>query len=272
MQFFKNKDVTLHYQLIGAPEGKPAIVFSNSLGTDFRIWRDVIMRLVGDYQIVLYDKRGHGLSDVGQTPYQIDDHIGDLEALMDLLKLKNAIICGLSVGGLIAQGLYQKRPDLVRALILADTAAKIGSDDLWNDRIAKIEAGGLSALTDGVMERWFTEAFRRADNHEYAGYRNMFERTPQDGYTGTAAAIRDCDYTEEAKNITVPTMMVVGEDDGATPPELVLKTARLIPEARYQPITKCAHLPCIEKPVEMADIIKAFIEDVVIPKTAPTHH
>lgn len=272
MQFFKNDGVTIHYQLIGAPEGKPAIVFSNSLGTDFRIWRDVIVRLVGEYQIVLYDKRGHGLSDVGETPYKIDGHVSDLEALMDLLNLKNAIICGLSVGGLIAQGLYHKRPELVRALILSNTAAKIGSADMWNERIAAIEAGGLAALTDSVMERWFTEEFRKPENLDFRGYSNMFERTPQNGYTGTAAAIRDCDFTEQAKTIAVPTMMVVGDEDGSTTPELVLKTARLIPEARYQPISKCAHLPCIEKPVEMADIIKAFVEDVVIPKTSQTHH
>ena len=240
--------------------GKPAIVFSNSLGTDFRIWRDVIVRLIGDYQIVLYDKRGHGLSDVGDSPYHMDDHISDLEALMDLLELKNAIICGLSVGGLIAQGLYHKRPDLVRALILSDTAAKIGNDAMWNERIAAIEADGLHAITDSVMERWFTQSFRQDDNSEYFGYRNMFERMPQQGYVGTAIAIRECDFTQQAKNILVPTMMVVGEEDASTPPELVLKTARLIPEARYQPISKCGHLPCIEKPVEMADIIKAFLK------------
>lgn len=272
MQFFRNKGVAIHYQLIGAPEGKPAIVFSNSLGTDFRIWRDVIVRLVGDFQIVLYDKRGHGLSDIGPTPYNMNDHISDLEALMDLLKLKDAIICGLSVGGLIAQGLFHKRPELVRALILSDTAARIGSDEMWNARIQSIEQNGIAALTDGVMEKWFTRDFRKDDNAEYFGYRNMFERTPEMGYVGTAISIRDCDFTAQAKDITVPTLMIVGEEDGATPPELVLKTARLIPDARYQPIPKCGHLPCIEKPVEMTDIIKAFVEDVVMHVPDATRH
>lgn len=272
MQFFKNDGISIHYQLIGAAEGKPAIVFSNSLGTDFRIWRDVIVRLVGDYQIVLYDKRGHGLSDIGSSPYAMDDHISDLEALMDLLKLENAIICGLSVGGLIAQGLFHKRPELVRALILADTAARIGSDEMWNSRIESIAQNGMASLTDGVMEKWFTEDFRKDDNAEYCGYRNMFERTPEAGYVGTSVAIRDCDFTAQAKDITVPTLMIVGAEDGATPPELVLKTARLIPDARYQPIPKCGHLPCVEKPVEMTDIIKAFVEDVVMKVPEGTRH
>lgn len=110
MQFIDIGGVTLHYQLIGGPADKPAIVFVNSLGTDFRIWRDVIVRLAGDFPIVTYDKRGHGLSDVGAAPYAMEDHVGDLEALLDHLNVKSAIICGLSVGGLIAQGFMRGAP------------------------------------------------------------------------------------------------------------------------------------------------------------------
>ena len=116
MQFAKIGSVTLHYQLIGAPAGKPVIVFANSLGTDFRIWRDVIVRLAGDFAIVTYDMRGHGLSDLGGQTTTMDDHVADLAGLLDLLDTRQVIVCGLSVGGLVAQGLYAARPDLVRAL------------------------------------------------------------------------------------------------------------------------------------------------------------
>ncbi|MEM1381870.1 MAG: alpha/beta fold hydrolase, partial [Pseudomonadota bacterium] len=107
MQFADIDGVTLHYQVISAPDDKPTIVFSNSLGTDFRIWRDVIIRFVGEVSIVMYDKRGHGLSDLGPASDKpkIDDHVNDLAGLMDHLGISDAIICGLSVGGLIAQGL-----------------------------------------------------------------------------------------------------------------------------------------------------------------------
>lgn len=260
MQFAEINGVTLHFQLIGAPEGKPVIVFSNSLGTDFRIWRDVIVRLAGEFAIVTYDKRGHGLSDVGQSPYSIDDHVADLAGLLDLLGVQDAIICGLSVGGLIAQGLYASRPDLVRALILCDTGHKIGTDELWNSRIDAIREGGIEAISDQILERWFTPDYRTKERLAFAGYRNMLCRTPVDGYVGTAAAIRDADFTEQTGAIKVPTLCVVGDQDGATPPELVGEMAKLIPGARYQVIPNAGHLPCIEQPVVLTDAIKAFVD------------
>lgn len=163
VQFVQVKGVSLHHQIIGGPGNKPVIVFINSLGTDFRIWRDVIVRLAGSYPLLTYDKRGHGLSDVGQAPYSIDDHVDDLIGLLEHLKVSDAAVCGLSVGGLIAQGLCARRPDLVKALILCDTAHKIGTADMWAARIAAIEEDGLDGIVDGVMERWFTPAFRESD-------------------------------------------------------------------------------------------------------------
>ena len=260
VQFATINGITLHYQLIGAPEGKPVIVFSNSLGTDFRIWRDVIVRLAGDFAIVTYDKRGHGLSDTGSAPYRMDDHVADLAGLLDLLNVRDAIICGLSVGGLIAQGLYASRPDLVRALILCDTGHKIGTDDLWNSRISAIEENGIAAISDAILERWFTQKFRDEETEAFAGYRNMLCRTPAAGYAGTACAIRDTDFTEQAKRIAVPSIGIVGDQDGATPPELVEEMAKLIPGARYQVIPGAGHLPCIEQPAVLTDVIRAFVD------------
>ena len=178
MQFARVNDIAIHYQVIGGPADKPVLVFANSLGTDFRIWRDVIVRLAGDFAILLYDKRGHGLSDVGQTPYTIEDHASDLIGLIETLEIKKAIICGLSVGGLIAQSLYRQRPDLVSALILCDTAHKIGTADSWNTRISAIEQNGIDSMCDAIMERWFTPAFRRPENTAYNGYCNMLVRQP----------------------------------------------------------------------------------------------
>lgn len=126
MQFATVNDVILHHQLIGGPAGRPVLVFINALGTDFRIWRDVIVRLAGDFPIITYDKRGHGLSDLGQIPYSLDDHVLDLAALLDRLNVKDAVICGLSAGGMIAQALEAKRPDLVKALVLCGTAPGSG--------------------------------------------------------------------------------------------------------------------------------------------------
>jgi 3-oxoadipate enol-lactonase len=260
MQFAKINGVTLHHQIIGATEGRPVVVFVNSLGTDFRIWRDVTVRLVGEFGMVLYDKRGHGLSDIGRTPYSIDDHVDDLIGLLEHLRVTNVIVCGLSVGGLIAQGVYQKRPDLVRALVLSGTAHKIGTAEMWDARIRAIYEEGVESIADMVLEKWFTPAFRTPDNAEFVGYRNMLIRTPREGYTATCTAIRDADFTEAAPKIDVPTICIVGDRDGSTPPALVGELAKLVPGALYQEISGAGHLPCIEQPVVMTDAIKLFIQ------------
>ena len=262
MQFTKIGGVTLHYQLIGAPAGKPVIVFANSLGTDFRIWRDVIVRLAGDFAIVTYDMRGHGLSDIGETPYSMDDHVGDLAGLLDFLGTSQVIVCGLSVGGLVAQGLYAARPELVKALVLCDTAHRIGTADLWNARIEAILKEGVETIADGILERWFTPAFRAPTNADFIGYRNMLIRQPAAGYAATCAAIRDADYTEAAKAIAVPAICIVGDQDGSTPPDLVLSTAKLIPGCRYEVIPGAGHIPCVEQPEVLTEIIRAFVSGI----------
>lgn len=259
MQFARLNGVVIHHQVIGAAPDRPTIVFANSLGTDFRIWRDVIVRIVGEFGILMYDKRGHGLSEAGDGAITMDDHIDDLAALLDHFETKDVIVCGLSVGGLIAQGLAAKRPDLVRALILCDTAHKIGTEDMWNARIAAIEEQGIAAISDSILERWFTPDYRSADNADFIGYRLMLERTPAAGYTGTCAAIRDTDFTDQSAALDVPTICVVGDQDGSTPPSLVGELARMIPGAMYQEIPNAGHLPCIEAPVVLADVIKGFV-------------
>jgi 3-oxoadipate enol-lactonase len=263
VQFARINDITLHYQIIGAANDKPVLVFANSLGTDFRIWRDVIVRFAGDFAIVLYDKRGHGLSDIGDVPPSMDLHVSDLAGLLDLLSVSQAVVCGLSVGGLIAQGLYATRPDLVRALVLCDTAHKIGTAESWNARIATVEQNGIASIADGVLEKWFTPAFRRPENNAYHGYRNMLVRQPVTGYTGTCAAIRDADFTEAAKRIAIPTICIVGDQDGSTPPDLVLSTAKLIPGARYEVIRDAGHIPCVEQPEALTAVLRAFIDIVL---------
>lgn len=263
MQFVKLNDVTLHYQVFGRQEGKPVLVFSNSLGTDFRIWRDVIMRFAGEYAIVAYDKRGHGLSDAPPPPYRIEDHVDDLAALLDHLKIKGALVCGLSVGGVIAQGLALSRPDLVKALVLCDTGHKIGNDALWNERIAAVERFGVKAISAKILERWFSKEFRSDDNPFFAGYRNMLERTPVNGYVGTCHALRDADFTTRLSAIAVPALCVVGSEDGSTPPALVKELAGLIANADYAVIDGAGHLPCIEKPEQLCALMLPFLKSAL---------
>lgn len=258
MQFANINGISLHYQVIGASDEKPTIVFANSLGTDFRIWRDVIVRLVGDVSIITYDKRGHGLSDLGESQ-KMDDHVADLEGLLDHLGLQHSVICGLSVGGLIAQGLYHKRNDLVGALVLCNTGMQLGSDEMWNMRIETVQTKGLSHIANDVMSKWFTREFREENPSELAGYTNMLTRTPVQGYVGTCAAIRDTDYSGLAEDISVPTICIAGDQDGSTPPELLKEMAKAIPNAFYEEIEDCGHIPTVQQPEYLTEVIKSFL-------------
>jgi len=239
-------------------------VFVNALGTDFRIWRDVIVRMVGEFAIVTYDLRGHGLTDAGSFPYSMDDHVSDLEALLDSLGQKDAIICGLSVGGLIAQGLYHKRPDLVRAMALCCTGAKIGTDELWDERIETVMSEGVAGLAEQVMSRYFGEEFQNSNPDDVAGYRNMVAQTSQIGYAGTCAAIKGTDYRSMAGEIDAPVICIAGEEDISTPPELVMELAKSIPNARYELIKNAKHMPSIEQAEMLSEILKAFITSCVV--------
>lgn len=264
MQFAELNNITLHYQVLSAPADKPILVFINSLGTDFRIWRDVIVNFAGECAMIAYDKRGHGLSSTGNAPYTMDDHVSDLIALLDYLKVKDVILCGVSVGGLIAQGVFGRRPDLVRGLVLCDTGHKIGTDEMWNERIAAIESGGIEALADQILARWFSAEFHEEQPAALQGYHNMLVRQTAAGYTGTCAAIRDADYTDIAKSISVPTLCVVGDQDGATPPELVAELAGLIDGSEFEIIEGAGHLPSIERADRLSDLMKKFFASRIL--------
>lgn len=258
MQFARLNGIVVHFEDSGEV-GLPVIVFSNSLGTDFRIWDLLIEKLKGRYRIIRYDKRGHGLSDAPPAPYAMEDHVSDLAALLGHLGVARAAVCGLSVGGVIAQGLAASRPDLVRALILCDTAHKIGTEDMWNARIAAVTIKGVAGLAEGILERWFTPSFRAPDNPAFRGCRNMLVRSPVEGYAGTCAALRYTDYTQSSAKLSVPSLAIVGEQDGSTPPDLVRSMADLIPGCRFEVIAGAGHIPCVEQPDRLATLIDDFL-------------
>lgn len=230
------------------------IVFINSLGTDLRIWDRVIAVLPADWTVLTYDKSGHGLSQDGART--IEDFASDLAALMDANSFAGALICGVSVGGMIAQALAASRPDLVAGLVLCNTAHRIGTAESWQERIAALDSTGLEEMADSIIERWFSPTFRCDHPQATAGYRLMLARTPLAGYRTVCAAIRDANLTEATQRLTCPTLCVAGADDQATPPDLVQALSQLIPNAGYTCYDNVGHLPCIEAPEKLASDIR----------------
>lgn len=245
----------MHFRVEG--DGAP-VLFANSLGTDFRLWDKVIPLLPEGLCTIRYDKRGHGLSEVTPAPYKMGTLVSDAEGLLDHLGVRDVVVVGLSIGGMIAQGLAAKRLDLVRAMVLSNTGAKIGTRAMWDQRIADARAGGVEALADPTMERWFTRAFR--DSDEVHMWRNMYVRQPLEGFIGCSAAISGTDFITPTSGLRLPTLGIAGSDDGSTPPDLVRETVDLVPGSEFALIRKAGHLPCVEQPEEYARILTDFLK------------
>lgn len=256
MQMADLGDVRLHYRIDGDPDGAP-VVFANSLGTDLRLWDAVIPLLPKGLKLVRYDKRGHGLSSMPPGPYSMGALVRDAEALLDHLKLRDCLFVGLSIGGMIAQGLAVKRLDLVRAMVLSNTAAKIGTTQMWQERIDTVCRDGLAALAEGTMERWFSKSFRATAELEL--WRNMFIRQPAEGWTGCATAISGTDFYTPVSGLRLPVLGIAGDADGSTPPDLVRETVDLVPGSSFHLIRGAGHLPCVENPQSYAAALTDFI-------------
>lgn len=251
-------DIRLHYRIDGPEDGAP-LVFINSLGTDLRLWDAVLPLLGPGLRILRFDNRGHGLSDAPPAPYSMGALVRDAERLMDATGFAGAAVVGLSIGGLIAQGLAVKRPDLVRVLVLSNTGAKIGTAQMWEDRIATVQKSGVAALSDSILERWFPKSFR--DSLPGLAWRHMLERTPPQGYAGCGAAIAGSDFYASTATLQLPALGIAGSEDGSTPPDLVRETLALIPDSRVALIRGSGHLPCVDQPAEYARILMEFLTE-----------
>jgi 3-oxoadipate enol-lactonase len=260
MQVRTVNGIRIHHTVTGPETGAP-VVFANSLGTDFRIWDRVLARLPEGLRVLRYDMRGHGLSDAPEGAYVMGDLVADAAGLMEATGFRDAAFIGLSIGGVVAQGLAAERPDLVRAAVLSNTAAKIGTEQSWKDRIATVRASGIAAIADKVMELWFTKAFHATRPDELAVWKHMLTRTPLDGYVGCCAAIAETDLRVSTSNLRQPVLALVGDADGSTPPDLVRETAESIAGARFEIVRGAGHIPCVEQPEATAALISAFLKE-----------
>ncbi|WP_281683781.1 3-oxoadipate enol-lactonase [Thalassobaculum salexigens] len=251
----------LHVRQDGPTDG-PALLFSNSLGTDLRIWDAVVEALCDRWHCIRMDKRGHGLSALGGAPITIERYAADALGVLDHLGVTRTVMAGVSIGGLITQAAYAARPEAFAGLMMCDTAAKIGAADLWQQRIDMVRTDGLEAMADTVLQRWFAPVFHRDRAVDLVGYRQMLTRTPADGYAAACAALRDADYTAKAAEIAVPCVVICGAEDGATTPQVVSAFAASLPTARYVELPDVGHLPSIEAPDAVVSELKTLLKEV----------
>jgi 3-oxoadipate enol-lactonase len=259
MEFIEINKAVMHYKWIDNKKEK-TFLFINSLGSDFRIWDKVVPRLEKHGNILLYDKRGHGLSDLKiNTVKGLETYVEDVLGLIDAMPVQKLIVVGISLGGMIGQLLAYKRPELIRQLILCDTGSKIGTADIWNSRIEAIKKNGLAAISEGVINRWLFEEYHNKNKAEAEGLKNMLERTLPEAYIKACEIIRDTDLTYTTKQIELPSLCIVGSEDVSTSPGLVKDLSSLLRRSQFKTIDKSAHLPCIDNAGILSEMIIDFI-------------
>ncbi len=216
MSFLELDTHRLHYRIDG-PADAPWLTFCNSLGTDLHMWAPQAAAFSAQFRILRYDRRGHGQSTAPPGLYGIDDLGADVLALWDALDIPRSHFCGLSIGGLTGQWLGIHAGARLHTLTVAATAAKIGTGQSWQARIAQVQQDGLPPLRQGTEERWFTPAFATEHRGVVDAVLEGFVATSTAGYVGCCNAVATADFRDQLDRITVPTLAIAGDDDPVCP-------------------------------------------------------
>ena len=215
MPKFTSNDAEINYQTFG-DASQPAIIFSNSLGTQFNMWQPQISFFEKKFYVICYDTRGHGASSAPQGPYSIEQLGTDVVHLLDHLNIEKASFCGISMGGLTGQWLAIHHPERFNHVIVCNTAAKIGQEQAWNDRAQLVREQGLKPIAETAASRWFTEPFIRSNTAIVESLSNDLGAGSPEGYASCCEALAKADLRADLKTITVPVLIIAGQQDPVT--------------------------------------------------------
>jgi 3-oxoadipate enol-lactonase len=244
MPLIESTGARIHYRSDGG-ETAPVVVLSNSLGTNLGMWDAQVPALAAHFRVLRYDTRGHGESSATPGPYSIMQLGRDVVRLLDALEIERAHFCGLSMGGMTGIWLGVYAAHRIERLVLCSTAAKIGTPEIWNARIEAVRQGGMAAIADAVIQRWFTPEFIARAPEAIKRTRQMILSTPPEGYIANCAAIRDMDQRETISRISAPTLVITGAKDPVTPPSDAQYIVERVAGAQYVEL-HAAHLSNIE--------------------------
>ena len=252
----KVNGIEIHYEIHGR-EDAPWLVLSHSLACSGRMWDPQLEAFKDRYRILNYDMRGHGQSEAPKGAYTLDLLADDVLALMDSLKIKKAVYCGLSIGGMIGQTLALRPNAPFERMVLADTTHTQPPEALkqWEDRIRIAESKGMAALVDSTMERWFTPAFRSSAPAQRIA--ELIRATPVPGYVGCGRAIMGLNTTARLKEIRLPVLAITGESDGAAPGTRHI--GENVPGAKFVSIPNASHIANIEQPEAFTRALREFL-------------
>ncbi|MGE5539419.1 MAG: 3-oxoadipate enol-lactonase [Gemmatimonas sp.] len=257
MAFINVNRNRIFFRVDGDP-GAPPLVLVHSLGTDHRMWDAQMEAFTQHFRVIRYDARGHGQSAAPDGPYTIADLAEDALGLMDELHAGRAHVCGLSLGGVVAQWIAINARHRLDRLILANTAAVIGPREVWDQRIATVAEQGMKPVADAVVSRWFTDTFRRRNPQAVQAVKQLLLASDPGGYAATCAAIRDADFRDRVASIETPTLVVAGRDDPVT----TLEDAKFLVDSiqgAWGKVLNASHLSNIEDAAGFNDAVLKFL-------------
>ena len=250
----------LHVRVDGSP-GAPVLLLGSSLGTTGAMWQPQVAAFAERFRVVRYDHLGHGRSAVPAGPYTIDLLGQEVLRLLDDLDVPRVHYAGLSLGGMVGMWLAAHAPDRVRRLAVLCTAASLGPPDGWRERAATVRAAGLEPIADAVVARWFTPGFAAARPEVAAAYRTMLVAAPPAGYAACCEAIGAMDLRADLARIRVPTLVVAGAEDPATPVEHAAAIVERTPRARLAVVDEAAHLANVEQPGQVCRLLLEHFDE-----------
>lgn len=245
---------------VDGPAAARPVLMLHSIGCDHRLW-DAQATAMAGRRVIRPDLRGHGASAAPEGDYSLARLVEDAAAVLDATCEGPAVVCGLSLGGLVAQGLALTFPERVAGLVLANTAARIGAPDAWTDRAARVRAEGLGSIADMAMERFFSPPFRAAHPEKVAEARATLTATSAEGYAGCCAALRDADLRSRLGGIAAPCLVIAGSLDVSTPPAQMRELAGAIRGAAYTEL-EAGHLSNLEQPAAFSRRLRDFVESL----------
>ena len=258
MPTFTSNDAQINYQTFG-DAANPALIFSNSLGTNFKMWQPQIDFFQQDFFVICYDTRGHGASSAPQGPYSIDQLGQDVVNLLDHLNVEKATFCGISMGGLTGQWLAIHRPERFNQVVVCNSAAKIGQEQAWNDRAVLVREQGLQPIASTAASRWFTEPFIQSNATVVNNLQNDLAAGSAEGYASCCEALAKADVREQLKDISVPVLVVAGQQDPITTVADAHFMVERIANSQLFEIN-ASHISNVELSNEFNQAVKQFIQ------------
>jgi 3-oxoadipate enol-lactonase len=257
----KANGIDINYEIEG--EG-PWLTMSHSLACNLHMWDPQMPVLTKKFKVLRFDTRGHGQSSAPAGEYTLEQLADDLKGLLDALKIKQTHYAGLSMGGMIAQAFALKYPGVFQSMVLADTTSRRppNAGQMWGERIQNAQTKGMGALVQGTLERWFTEPYRNSRKDVMEKIGNDIRNTPVNGFVGCCHAISKVDYLDRLKEIKVPALIIVGEQDHGTPPEAARVIQQNLPGSELKVIPSAAHISNVEQAQVFNDSMLGFLNRV----------